>query len=72
MFPIVAEELFSQDLLVVDSASAVFGKRQSSDAAQTFASELQSQWCDLELIHIMVGYLNITKQKSDWLQVPAT
>ena len=40
MFSIVAEKLFLKDLPVNDSASAPFGKRQSSDTIQTFICEL--------------------------------
>ena len=43
MFSTVAEELFSGDLPVADSAFAVFGKRQNNNAIQPFSCELQSQ-----------------------------
>ena len=66
-FSINAEQLFLDDLSVVDSASAVASKRLSSDVIQPFLDKLQFQWYDLEFTHY--SWLALTKinKNSHWL-----
>lgn len=68
MFSIVAEELFLEDLPVVDSASAAYSKRQSSEP---FSCEQQSRCPYLEFICIMFGTAE-TNKNIHCLYVPLT